>query len=289
MASGRLDVPLAQPAINAVGQVTAGATLTFYNTGTTNLAAVYADADLSTPVANPQAGIYSSNSAGRFTVQTDTFWLDASAAYDVVLGFPDGSSLTFLQQYVLGAATNTSGFAPINSPVFTGNPQAPTPATNDNSSSIATTAFVVAQGFAPLNSPTFTGTPAGPTASPGTSTTELATTAFVTAALTAIAAGVAKAWVSFVGSSAAIADQLNVASVVRNAAGTYSVTFTANMANANYALDITVGMGTTVHANNSPTVGIVSKSTTGFQFVTSSSTDTTAVDPPLICCTVFSH
>lgn len=99
--------------------------------------------------------------------------------------------------------------APINSPVFTGNPQGPTPLTADNSISLATTAFVKAQsyvtaltapvtsvagktgavtlvvgdvsGAAPLASPTFTGIPAGPTAAPGTNTTQLATTAFVTA------------------------------------------------------------------------------------------------------------
>lgn len=35
----------------------------------------------------------------------------------------------------------------LNSPVFTGNPQAPTPLTADNSTSIATTAFVKAQGY----------------------------------------------------------------------------------------------------------------------------------------------
>ena len=35
----------------------------------------------------------------------------------------------------------------LNSPVFTGNPQAPTPTTADNSTSIATTAFVKAQGY----------------------------------------------------------------------------------------------------------------------------------------------
>jgi hypothetical protein len=37
--------------------------------------------------------------------------------------------------------------APLASPVFTGDPQAPTPATADNDTSIATTAFVKAQGY----------------------------------------------------------------------------------------------------------------------------------------------
>lgn len=71
--------------------------------------------------------------------------------------------------------------APLASPVFTGNPTAPTPSPGDNDTSVATTAFV-ATSFAPIASPTFTGVPAAPTASPGTSTTQLATTAFVTTA-----------------------------------------------------------------------------------------------------------
>jgi hypothetical protein len=104
----------------------------------------------------------------------------------------------------------------LNSPVFTGDPQAPTPSLGDNDTSISTTAFVKGQGYvtaatapvtsvfsrtgavvavsgdysvgqvtgaAPLASPTFTGVPAAPTAAPGTNTTQLATTAFVTAAV----------------------------------------------------------------------------------------------------------
>lgn len=104
------------------------------------------------------------------------------------------------------------GFTPanINSPVFTGVPQAPTPATADNSTKIATTAYVQNQnyitaltapvtsvagktgavtlvvgdvtGAAPLANPAFTGVATAPTAAPGTNTTQLATTAFVTGA-----------------------------------------------------------------------------------------------------------
>ena len=123
-----------------------------------------------------------------------------------------------------GAVTLTSadvlavGAAPLASPVFTGNPQAPTPTPGDNDTSIATTAFVTqaisvlpapvtsfngrtgavnfqasdvsAVGGALLASPGFTGTPTGPTATPGTSNTQLATTAFVQAALTGVVSGV---------------------------------------------------------------------------------------------------
>lgn len=58
---------------------------------------------------------------------------------------------------------------------------ATTPATADNNTNIATTAFVKAQNYAPLASPTLTGTPAAPTAAVGTNTTQIATTAYVNA------------------------------------------------------------------------------------------------------------
>jgi hypothetical protein len=56
-----------------------------------------------------------------------------------------------------------SAYATLASPTFTGNPKAPTPATADNTTSIATTAFVKAQGYAtgsflPLTGGTLTGT-----------------------------------------------------------------------------------------------------------------------------------
>lgn len=68
---------------------------------------------------------------------------------------------------------------PIDSPVFTGDPQAPTPPTPDNDTSIATTAFVKNQNYAPLASPNFTGDPRAPTPAPADNDTSLATTAFV--------------------------------------------------------------------------------------------------------------
>ena len=40
------------------------------------------------------------------------------------------------------SSTSLSGYAPINNPVFTGNPSGPTPTSSDNSTSFATTAFV---------------------------------------------------------------------------------------------------------------------------------------------------
>ena len=68
---------------------------------------------------------------------------------------------------------------------------ATTPATGDDDTSVATTAFVKAQAYATLASPTFTGTvtlPAGTvatTATQGDNDTSVATTAFVTTAANA--------------------------------------------------------------------------------------------------------
>jgi microcystin-dependent protein len=67
----------------------------------------------------------------------------------------------------------------ISSPTFTGTPTAPTAAVDDNSTKVATTAYVINQGYAKAASPAFTGNPTAPTAAVGTNTTQIATTAFV--------------------------------------------------------------------------------------------------------------
>ena len=87
--------------------------------------------------------------------------------------------------------------ANLSSPAFTGNPTAPTQDNNNNSTRIATTAFVKNvmptttsaltndSGFITASSPALTGTPTAPTASTGTDSTQIATTAFVQAAVQA--------------------------------------------------------------------------------------------------------
>lgn len=109
------------------------------------------------------------------------------------LGIPQGatgSGTTF----AWGAATGTlsdqtdlnnalAAKAPLASPVFTGNPTAPTATPGDNDTSIATTAFVTAAiaagGFATLASPALTGNPTAPTPSAGDNDASIATTGFV--------------------------------------------------------------------------------------------------------------
>ena len=91
----------------------------------------------------------------------------------------------------LRGSVDTSKWASINSPNFTGVPTAPTPSTTNNSTQIATTEFVRdaieqfgednidLRRYAPLESPIFTGIPTAPTADINTNNTQIATTEFV--------------------------------------------------------------------------------------------------------------
>jgi hypothetical protein len=80
---------------------------------------------------------------------------------------------------------------PINIPRSTGivafasSPTGPTPSTADNTTKLATTAYVQSNltPKAPLASPAFTGVPTAPTPTAGDNTTQLSTTAFVTSAI----------------------------------------------------------------------------------------------------------
>lgn len=74
-----------------------------------------------------------------------------------------------------------ASYALLNSPTFTGTPTAPTAAVNDNSTQLATDAFVQSQlaAYAPLASPNLTGAPTAPTQAFGVYNTDIATTAFV--------------------------------------------------------------------------------------------------------------
>ncbi|MDM8352904.1 hypothetical protein [Brevundimonas diminuta] len=62
MAAGRIIIPNYMPALDLNGNPVSGARLTFYQNETTDLASVYADASLTTPLANPviadQAGVF---------------------------------------------------------------------------------------------------------------------------------------------------------------------------------------------------------------------------------------
>ncbi|HFK6839904.1 TPA: phage tail protein, partial [Enterobacter roggenkampii] len=135
----------------------------------------------------------------------------------------------------LAAPDPHSQYAPKESPTFTGTPKAPTPAAGNNTTQVATTAFVQAALTAlingapatldtlkeiaaainndpkfsttinnalalkaPLSSPALTGTPTAPTAAQSVNNTQIATTAFVKSAIA-----------EMVGSAPAALDTLN--------------------------------------------------------------------------------
>ncbi len=138
MTGARLIIPIAEPVLTNVGLVAAGSTLTIYNTGTTNLASLFADAALTTPIVNPLVA----NAAGRFYAQATVWWASSAIAYDYVLNVSDGTVITGDQIYTEGAPIDLSLYALLASPHFTGIPTAPTPATSDSSGTLATTMFV---------------------------------------------------------------------------------------------------------------------------------------------------
>lgn len=114
---------------------------------------------------------------------------NSGTASNVVLNFGipmglTGSGTGFAWGAATGTLSNQTDLqnalnlkANLASPVFTGTPTAPTPANGDNSTNIATTAFVIGNA-ATLASPAFTGTPTSTTAAADTNTTQIATTAF---------------------------------------------------------------------------------------------------------------
>lgn len=82
-----------------------------------------------------------------------------------------------------GIATIYSSAAQLDGAAFTGTITGPTVTSSDNSTNLATTAFVKNQAYATLASPTLTGDPKAPTPTVGDNDTSIATTAFVTTAL----------------------------------------------------------------------------------------------------------
>jgi hypothetical protein len=93
----------------------------------------------------------------------NSIWLETDTGI-TYFRYNDGSSTQWIS--VLG---NT---APLDSPIFTGNPQAPTPSPGDNDNSIATTGFVTtALNAVPVDGSAWASTSAFPTFSGGGSGT----------------------------------------------------------------------------------------------------------------------
>lgn len=108
------------------------------------------------------------STANRWKKWNGSTWAELAATYAL-------TALSTTGNATIGGTLGVTGQTTLATATAT------TPATGDNNTNIATTAFVKAQNYAPLASPTLTGTPAAPTAATGTNTTQIATTAFVNA------------------------------------------------------------------------------------------------------------
>ncbi|BBP26769.1 hypothetical protein VEE72_28930 [Escherichia coli] len=154
----------------------------------------------------------------------------------------------------LAAPDPHSQYAPKESPMFTGTPKAPTPAAGNNTTQVATTAFVqvaltalingapatldtlkeIAAAInndpkfsttinnalalkAPLLSPALTGTPTAPTAAQSVNNTQIATTAFVKSAIAAMVGSAPAALDTLNELAAALGNDPNFATTMLNA------------------------------------------------------------------------
>jgi hypothetical protein len=231
MAFGRLIIGAADPALLSSGLPAVGALLTVYLTGTTTLATLYADANGDTVIANPQT----SNAAGRFYEQSTTIWASTSENYDVTLNYPDGTELTYTDLAFLVNATGAGAYMPITGGTFTGPVYGLTPAENDDSTQLATTAFVQGElaAYATLISPAFTGDPTAPTQSAGDDSTKIATTAYVDSAVAGGATNLS-ANCTITGGALTVNENTGFSAIGRSSAGAYNFTFTTAKANNYY-------------------------------------------------------
>ncbi|WP_097700406.1 phage tail protein [Escherichia coli] len=154
----------------------------------------------------------------------------------------------------LAAPDPHSQYAPKESPTFTGTPKAPTPAAGNNTTQVATTAFVQAALTAlingapatldtlkeiavainndpkfsttinnalalkaPLSSPALTGTPTAPTAAQSVNNTQIATTAFVKSAIAGMVGSAPAALDTLNELAAALGNDPNFATTMLNA------------------------------------------------------------------------
>ena len=98
--------------------------------------------------------------------------------------------------------------------------------------------------------------------------------------------GMAKAWVNFVGASGVIAASHNIASVVRNSQGNYTITFTTAFSSASYCM---VAM-TRENAGTTPTVVNIHPTTdpiASAMTVRAFDVSNTLIDPGTVCLAFF--
>ena len=106
------------------------------------------------------------STANRWQKWSGSAWAELTGTYAL-------TALTTTGNASIGGTLTVTGATTLAAATAT------TPATGNNSTAVATTAYVRAQAYAPLASPALTGTPTVPSAAVDTNTTQAASTAFV--------------------------------------------------------------------------------------------------------------
>jgi hypothetical protein len=151
-------------------------------------------------------------------LREDGTWVSPAGGVTTVFG-RTGAVTASSGDYSVAQVT---GAAPLASPAFTGTPTAPTQATTDSSTAVATDAFVknVSATLAPLASPALTGAPTAPTASTSDTSTRIATDAFTHSVVTASADPIGAAGSTSVYVTVAASNSVNKANANYVATGT---------------------------------------------------------------------
>jgi plastocyanin len=111
--------------------------------------------------ANPLNGdSWFDHQTGVLYVYDGSYWIEVSGGTGFTASgindLPD--SIGYLEGVTSSVQTQLNAKAPLASPALTGTPTSTTAAVNNNTTQIATTAYVMGQGYAKLADPTFTGT-----------------------------------------------------------------------------------------------------------------------------------
>lgn len=215
-----------------------------------------------------------------------------NTAWNTILRYTVATKIVELVSNGTDLTTSFALKANLASPTFTGTPTAPTPTNGDNSTKIATTAFVLANATIPDATETVKGKVELATnaeVQAGTDTTRAITPAGMKAGLNASGTApiyACRAWVNFNGTgTVAIRASGNVSSITDIGNGNYTVNCMTAMQDTNYSVGGSAGDGSTISGTSFASMTNSIPTSSSFSIVTW--TTGANVDYPYINVQVF--
>ena len=200
------------------------------------------------------------STANRWKKWNGSSWAELTATYAL-------TALSTTGNATIGGILSVTGTTDLAAATAT------TPVTADNSTAVATTAWVRNQNYAALSGPAFTGTPTAPTAALSTNTTQLATTAFVNAEIandapTKTGTGASGTWAIAITGNAATATTLATARTINGVSFNGSANINVPDLRDSNGVVLIDGTGVTSAVNyvsltNAATAGTVTLATAG--------------------------